>query len=218
MIATSGLTGSATSPSAVLQSSLESRLRVLTGSRGSTLFALTWKHRTTPSGRPICALRASARRTSASGCTSWPTPTTRDHKDGDAQSCANVPINALLGRAVHLASWPSPAASDGDGGKGPRTGVSMTGRMPDGSKATMDLSAVAKLGMDHQTPARRTATGEMRIGSSAEMASGGQLNPAHSRWLMGLPLEWDACGVAAMPSSRKSRRRLSKPTSMREAA
>ena len=28
----------------------------------------------------------------------WPTPTSRDHKDtGD---CANVPVNALLGRAV----------------------------------------------------------------------------------------------------------------------
>jgi len=31
----------------------------------------------------------------------WPTPTSRDHKDGSAQSCANVPVNALLGRAVH---------------------------------------------------------------------------------------------------------------------
>jgi len=30
----------------------------------------------------------------------WPTPSSRDHKDGDSQSCANVPINALLGRAV----------------------------------------------------------------------------------------------------------------------
>jgi len=31
----------------------------------------------------------------------WPTPTTRDHKDGTAQSCANVPENGLLGRVVH---------------------------------------------------------------------------------------------------------------------
>ena len=30
----------------------------------------------------------------------WPTPSSRDHKDGDSQSCANVPINALLGRAA----------------------------------------------------------------------------------------------------------------------
>ena len=31
----------------------------------------------------------------------WPTPTARDWKDGKAESCINVPINSLLGRAVH---------------------------------------------------------------------------------------------------------------------
>jgi hypothetical protein len=31
----------------------------------------------------------------------WPTATARDHKDGTAESCRNVPTNALLGRAVH---------------------------------------------------------------------------------------------------------------------
>jgi hypothetical protein len=54
----------------------------------------------------------------------------------------------------------------------------------------------------------------MLIGSSAGMESGGQLNPAHSRWLMGLPPEWDACGVTAMDSLRPQRKRSSKPTSI----
>src|SRR5262249_15189932 len=31
----------------------------------------------------------------------WPTPTSRDYKDGSAASCRNVPVNGLLGRAVH---------------------------------------------------------------------------------------------------------------------
>jgi len=35
-----------------------------------------------------------------------PTPTTRDHKDGTAQSCANVPDNGLLGRVIHTADAP----------------------------------------------------------------------------------------------------------------
>jgi DNA (cytosine-5)-methyltransferase 1 len=42
----------------------------------------------------------------------WPTPTARDHKDG--QYNPNVPVNGLLGRAV----WPTPTSADGLGGPG----------------------------------------------------------------------------------------------------
>ena len=38
----------------------------------------------------------------------WPTPTTRDHKDGTAKSCQNVPENGLLGRAIHCRNSPEP--------------------------------------------------------------------------------------------------------------
>jgi len=40
----------------------------------------------------------------------WPTPTSRDWKDGSAQACANVPANNLLGREIH---WRTPQARDG---------------------------------------------------------------------------------------------------------
>ena len=79
---TSGLTGFTSSKSADLQRSLESRLQAKTASVGSTLYKLTWKERTTPSGLSISALRASVRRTSGNVSGSWPTPTTRDHKGG----------------------------------------------------------------------------------------------------------------------------------------
>ena len=42
----------------------------------------------------------------------WPAPTARDYKDGTAQACRNVPVNGLLGRAVHL--YPTPISRKRD--------------------------------------------------------------------------------------------------------
>lgn len=53
----------------------------------------------------------------------------------------------------------------------------------DGSKTQQRLQDFAGI----TGPLRLTVFGEMRTGSYVEMANGVQLNPAHSRWLMGLP-------------------------------
>lgn len=55
-----------------------------------------------------------------------------------------------------------------------------------------------------------TNLGKSTTLSSSPMAPKGVLNPAHSRWLMGSPAEWDFCGVMAMQSCRRSRRYSSK--------
>ncbi len=49
----------------------------------------------------------------------WPTPTARDYKDGSAKACQNVPVNGLLGRAVHQDRLlTTPTASDAVGTSG----------------------------------------------------------------------------------------------------
>jgi hypothetical protein len=50
----------------------------------------------------------------------WPTPTSRDYKDGSAQSCQNVEVNGLLGRAVHgtgQTSLPDPESNSTNGNR-----------------------------------------------------------------------------------------------------
>lgn len=59
------------------------------GRNGSPEYVLIWKAWDMPAGPPICALRASARRTSGSDCIGWATPRARDHK-GNGMSIARV--------------------------------------------------------------------------------------------------------------------------------
>ena len=169
---TSGRLGTISSESAALQLSLASRFRRRTASVGSTLFKLTWKQRVTPAGRSIYALRASGRRTSDNACSSWPTTTTRDWKDGGAMH-SDVPLNALLGRVAWLASWPSPTTPSG--GQTPPEGTSATGQTPDGRKVQVTLKDVAGLA---SWPTTRALDGEKNArsveGSMAEIERKGQ--------------------------------------------
>jgi hypothetical protein len=233
--AISGLRGSSSSKSADLQSSLESRLRARTALLGSTLFTLTWKARVTPSQRRICALRASVRHTSDSACTSWPTPMAAD-STGSAYtygSADHSKIRLKLPGAALLASWGTPTARTFGGtpeqhlerkrlaGITPTVtvlhlqaelaaGVTPTARdwkdgASDGAVDTNGLlGRVAWL-------AQREGTGEDVTGSLVATGNGGRLNPAHSRWLMGLPPEWDACVPTETPSRRRARRNSSAP-------
>jgi hypothetical protein len=209
-------------------------LQAKTASAGSTLYKLTWKQRDTPSQQKIYALRASALRTSdsASGSSGWPTPVVndttgskyaysqgnhdkkvlklpgaadqagwptpqmRDFRSGGEDRVNNPDRSNNLNDFVLMSGWPTPAQTDHRGGY-------EGGRIRDGKLSTDRLDVTAQIA----GPARLTATGEMLTGCSAGMESGGQLNPAHSRWLMGYPPEWDDCAVTAMPSSRKSQPR-----------
>ena len=124
---TSGPRSSISSASADLQRFLESRLRARMGSAGSTLFTLTWKVRVAPLGLPICALRASARRTSDSGSGGWPTPDAAGFgaDNPEVWRARRVRVKEKLGNgngfgltlnmAVHevLTPWPTPQSRDG---------------------------------------------------------------------------------------------------------
>lgn len=82
MNATYGLRSSGSSASVGLTLSLASKLQARLDSRGSTMFALTWKMRDTPLRRQICQLAALAHPTKDSDCSGWLTPRARGDAGG----------------------------------------------------------------------------------------------------------------------------------------
>ena len=189
------------SVSVALTRSLASRLQVATGELGSTLYRLTWREKATPSGRCLPWLVASVPPTSGSGCTglaAWPTCTANDSRSSRNETANRSKPSTrnpgmTLTEASELAAWSTPTTRDHKDGAS------------DGTAPTNGL--LGRQVWEAKGAARLTVTGKTLTGSDAGMGSGGQLSPAHSRWLIGLPAEWDSCGGTAMQSSRSKRRR-----------
>jgi hypothetical protein len=117
----------------------------------------------------------------------WATPTVADSRRGAFASEEAIDKDGRGGQLptqATLSQWGTPVSRDWKG----------TGR-PGQVATTVQLAA----------------SGPTSSGPPAETAPTGQLNPALSRWLMGLPPAWDDCVPTVTRSSRTSRKPSSKP-------
>ena len=123
----------------------------------------------------------------------WPTTATRDHKGGyPGGRIRNGKFSTdTLDVTAQLASWATPRANDSE----------KRGQL------APDIRNGLPMQVQEMKPMRITACGALLIGSSAGMDTGGQLNPAHSRWLMGIPAAWDDCAPTEMRSTLSRRKR-----------
>ena len=132
----------------------------------------------------------------AAALTAWGTPAARDWKSGDA-SQETMDRNARpLNELAMLAGWTTLQAHD------------ETGR----SKGQKEIHGTLRGCACLVSEARLTAFGSGPIGfllgpNGWEIVPAcGQLNPNHSRWLMGFPASWCAAAVTAFRSLRGRKR------------
>jgi hypothetical protein len=144
----------------------------------------------------------------------WGTPAARDFRHANAAPRADRhegrKDDQLNNQVVHLAGWPTLSAMRAGAVDLERLEArreECRERTGNGNGFGLTLDQAAPYLLATQGPARLTATGELRIGYGAAMESGGQLNPALSRWLQALPPAWCDCAVTAMRSMPKRRRR-----------
>ena len=100
-----------------LQSALEANL----SGPGSMIYQTVWKPHTTPLGRQIYRLRASARRTSDSEHSlvrsGWPTPAANKHtkNNKDPQKLKEEGVQTALADATWLSGWATPVGQQANG-------------------------------------------------------------------------------------------------------
>lgn len=136
--------------------------------------------------------------------TSWATPQSRDWKGSntagptETRGSKGPPLNEQA--RLTLAPWATPVSTEL--GNSLESYRAMKANMKSGARSAITHPSLQ---------AQLAASGPMPTGSTASTESIGQLDPDHSRWLMGLPREWADCAPTATRSTRKSRKPSSKP-------
>ena len=138
----------------------------------------------------------------------WPTP-----KAGEAKSSnVNLRGNLTLKGAAQMAGWPTPNHHDGRR-EAPDLSSTQHGNLS--RDAVLWLAGWATLkareqcqqnSADSYAALSKQVSGVLSTSSPAGTERRGALNAAHSRWLMGLPWQWDRAAILANRTLRQRRK------------
>lgn len=145
-------------------------------------------------GTPAVGVQAQLANWPTTGCSDDRSPNVADamswyREDGSKKQ-------KRLQDVAGIANWPTSSATDSKGGY-------QGGRIRNGKLSVDRLDVAAQLATPDY-PIRITVDGRMLTGSTAGMNVSGQLNPEHSRWLMGFPGAWGYSKDMVTPSFHKS--------------
>lgn len=192
--------GTPTSTDALRHPSLNFTTKNLTLNHGSLLAAWPTPTANSTTGAGSTGRAGGLNIQTAAQLAGYPTPTANVKNQPETKRG----LENLSG-LIKLAAWPTPTCQSPN---------SLRGKGQDPMKRKEQGHAVnltdAVNFVELSQPVRLTASGQILIGSFAAMESGGQLSPAHSRWLMGLPPEWCACAPTAIASTSSKPKSSSK--------
>lgn len=120
-----------------------------------------------------------------SGQASWPTPV---REDSESTGPRNGVCDTLPAAAKHLAGWNTPNCNTNDQPDDSRRGLGTLLGQAKLARVFAETIPNDCTGFLIMTPDGQTQTSYI-----AETGGGVQLNPAHSRWLMRFPVQWEQC-------------------------
>jgi len=127
----------------------------------------------------------------------WPTPNASNGSgEGQAARAADPARSNELNDFALLAGWPTPVARPDN--KTPEAHLRMKRRIGERDGTFSDRRAVTDIQVMAKCASGARVTSEGSVVENREAPHGGQLDPAHARWLMGFPSAWDACALEAL--------------------